>query len=451
MVPSRCGAGECAGADQPGLDVRQTDEGVPQDDAEAVRWYRLAAEQGHADAQSNLGVMYDTGRGVPQDDAEAVRWYRLAAEQGHAIAQRRLDEMLKSRADADGDYQKGLNAYNKRDYATALRELKPLAEQGDAARRQPGLDVRNGRGVPQDDAEAVRWYRLAAEQGHAWAQNNLGWMYDTGRGVPQDDAEAVRWYRLAAEQGTCVAQPRLDAMLKSQAPNVRLATFQKGLDAYNKGDYATALREWKPLAEQGDAGARPTGCGCTATDEVSPQDDAEAVRWFRLAAEQGHARAQADLGGMRTSPDVVSPRTTPRLPGGSVSRRNRGMRTRSSTLGCDAEAAGSRDPLAISKRAWTHTTRATMQTALREWYPLAAEQGLATAPSPNLGLMYDDRTKVSPRTTLRQSGGTVSLRNRGSAARAVQPGLNEMLTSQAAESTGDFQKGLDRLQQGRLC
>ena len=57
---------------------------MPQDDAEAVRWFRLAAEQGDATAQNNLGVRYGTGRGVPQDDAEAVRWYRLAAEQGHA-------------------------------------------------------------------------------------------------------------------------------------------------------------------------------------------------------------------------------------------------------------------------------------------------------------------------------------------------------------------------------
>ena len=51
-----------------------------------------------------------------------------------------------------------------------------------------GLMYDKGEGVPQDDAEAVRWYRLAAEQGHAEAQANLGWMYDAGRGVPQDDA-----------------------------------------------------------------------------------------------------------------------------------------------------------------------------------------------------------------------------------------------------------------------
>jgi TPR repeat protein len=62
-------------------------EGVPEDDAEAVKWYRLAGEQGNASAQTNLGFMYDKGYGVPKDDAEAVRWYRLAAEQGYASAQ----------------------------------------------------------------------------------------------------------------------------------------------------------------------------------------------------------------------------------------------------------------------------------------------------------------------------------------------------------------------------
>jgi uncharacterized protein len=55
-----------------------------QDYAEAVKWYRLAAEQGNANAQYNLGVMYDNGDGVVQDYAEAVKWYRLAAEQGNA-------------------------------------------------------------------------------------------------------------------------------------------------------------------------------------------------------------------------------------------------------------------------------------------------------------------------------------------------------------------------------
>ena len=60
----------------------------------------------------------------------------------------------------------------------------------------------NGRGVPQDDIEAVRWYRLAADQGIAVAQITLGLMYGTGRGVPQDDVQAHMWFNLAASRMT---------------------------------------------------------------------------------------------------------------------------------------------------------------------------------------------------------------------------------------------------------
>ena len=92
--------------------------------------------------------------------------------------------------------------------AQELADLRALAEAG-ATEAQYSLGVKYDTGrpsVPQDAAEAVRWYRLAAEQGLASAQNNLGVMYGDGLGVPQDAAEAVRWYRLAAEQGDAAAQ-----------------------------------------------------------------------------------------------------------------------------------------------------------------------------------------------------------------------------------------------------
>lgn len=63
------------------------------------------------------------------------------------------------------------------------------------------LQYDNGRGVPQDYAEAVKWYRRAAEQGYAGAQNNLGFMYGNGHGVPQNYVLAHMWFNLAASQG----------------------------------------------------------------------------------------------------------------------------------------------------------------------------------------------------------------------------------------------------------
>ncbi len=111
------------------------------------------------------------------------------------------------------DFDEGVAAYNRGDYATALREFRPLAERGDAkAQYHLGVMYSKGEGVPQDDAKAVKWYRKAAEQGHASAQNNLGVLYFKGKGVPQDDAEAARWYRKAAEQGDAYAQYALGIM-----------------------------------------------------------------------------------------------------------------------------------------------------------------------------------------------------------------------------------------------
>ena len=87
-------------------------------------------------------------------------------------------------APAWADFDDGLAAYNRGDFATALVEFTPLAEQGVAAAQYIlGVMYRKGQGVAQHDAEAVKWYRLAAEQGHTFAQSNLGFMYDKGHGV----------------------------------------------------------------------------------------------------------------------------------------------------------------------------------------------------------------------------------------------------------------------------
>ena len=110
-------------------------------------------------------------------------------------------------------FDEAVAAYNRGDYATAVRWFLVHAEQGAAsAQFKLGLMYDNGEGVLKDEAEAVKWYRLAAEQGHATAQFNLGVMYDNGEGVLKDDAEAVRWYRLAAEQGNTKAQSNLGIM-----------------------------------------------------------------------------------------------------------------------------------------------------------------------------------------------------------------------------------------------
>jgi hypothetical protein len=129
---------------------------------------RAAADQGRAEAQYNLGVMFEQGRGVAQSDVEAARWWRKAADQGDAKAQSNL-----------------------------------------------GIRFDQGRGVARSDEEGLRWSREAADQGHAIAQWNFRIMLATSRGVAQSEAEAVRWYRKAADQGHAMAQYNLGNMFFS--------------------------------------------------------------------------------------------------------------------------------------------------------------------------------------------------------------------------------------------
>ena len=108
------------------------------------------------------------------------------------------------------DLQKGLQAYDMGDYETALAQCLPLAEAGDAgAQFCVGRMYGNGFGVGMDDAEALKWYGLAAAEGHPEAQFNLGVMYANGWGVDMNDAEAAKLYRQAAENGWACAQRSL--------------------------------------------------------------------------------------------------------------------------------------------------------------------------------------------------------------------------------------------------
>ncbi len=101
-------------------------------------------------------------------------------------------------------------AFQKADYATALRMAKPLAEEGDPrAEALLGQMYYRGRGVGQDDREAATWFRRAADKGDPTAQFFLGGMYSEGRGVPQDFKESSKWYERAAVQGDGQAQYNL--------------------------------------------------------------------------------------------------------------------------------------------------------------------------------------------------------------------------------------------------
>ena len=119
-----------------------------------------------------------------------------------------------------GDFQKGLEAYYKGDYATALKEWKPLAEEGYIyAQYNLGIMYDNGLGVPQDYKESAKWYRLAAEQGYSSAQHNIAYMYYNGQGVKIDKIYAYMWASIASSNGFENSKVILEALSKEMTPS----------------------------------------------------------------------------------------------------------------------------------------------------------------------------------------------------------------------------------------
>ena len=123
---------------------------------------------------------------------------------------------------ASANFQKGLDAAKSGDYATALKEWKPLAEQGMAAAQYNlGLMYLEGLGVTQDYKAAFKWYKMAAEKGHTDAQSQLATMHFYGLSVTQDYKAALKWYTLAAEKGNVKAQIGLAVSVKPADPALR--------------------------------------------------------------------------------------------------------------------------------------------------------------------------------------------------------------------------------------
>ena len=257
-----------------GLDYEQGRNGRKKCDAEAAKWYRKAAQKGHAKAQHSLGMFCENGRGVRQDYTEAAKWYRKAAEQGNATAQYNLG----------GLYYDGRGV--RQDYAEAIKWYRAAAKQGYAwAQYNLGVYYENGKGVQQDYSEAAKWYRAAAEQGNATAQNNLGMLCENGKGVRRDYAEAAKWYRKAAERGNDLAQNNLGKL------------FENGKGV--RQDYLEAAKWYFKSAEQGNMSAQ-FNLGMLYEDGKGVrQDYTEAAKWYRKAAEQGVTSAQIHLDRLR--------------------------------------------------------------------------------------------------------------------------------------------------------
>ena len=217
--------------------------GNPKTEAEAAKWLDLAVEkletmarEGNADAMYLLGEFYGREDLSSMDQQESERWYLMAA-----------------------------NTY------------RAAAETGDSeAQFRLGLCYANGHGVTKSEEEAFGLYKLAAESGHHKAQFSLGSCYMHGEGIEADAEEGIRWYKLAADQGDAIAHTALGRYFQSVA------------------DYEKALTHFLIAAEDGYSIAQIRLGDCYYDGIGTAQDREEAMKWYRLAEENGRRSPRLD-------------------------------------------------------------------------------------------------------------------------------------------------------------
>lgn len=208
--------------------------GTSVDYAEAVYWYRKAADQNHRIALNNLGVCYELGKGVSKNYYEALRYYRKSADLGNSTSQCNL-----------------------------------------------GLCYEFGRGVTKDVYEAVKWYRKSAENGNDRGQYRLGRCYENAIGVSKNDSEALKWYRKSAENGNIDAMNSLGCYYYNGTVVAR--------------DYNEAFRWFKKSADAGHSSAQYNMGLCYEFGRCVTKNIPEAKRWYQKAADNGDTMAKEKL------------------------------------------------------------------------------------------------------------------------------------------------------------
>ena len=268
----------------------------------AYHHWNKAAAAGDADAQFNLGTLYQSGLGIDADPDAAATLYAEAARRLVPVAAIALIRIKRAgygvdiRAQDALDYLQGAAdrgsalaqfelaiAYDRgigvtQNHASAAFWYERAARQGmREAQYNLGVLFDEGLGAPRDHETARAWYLKAAERGSAAAQNNIGYLHEKGYGVPQNMAEASRWYQKSADAGLAVAQNNLGIM------------YHYGYGVPR--DLKTAITWYQSAATGGDPGAQNSLGLIFANGLGMPRDPVEAMIWFILAGD-----APGDIG-----------------------------------------------------------------------------------------------------------------------------------------------------------
>lgn len=243
--------------------------GVVQNFDIAVEWLRKSAGQGNATAQLQLGTCHEYGESVPKDPKQAVHWWDRAAAKGNMFAQSRLAHAILSSYVCQNDREQ------------AYKLFREAALQGERyAQYQMGEYYE---GELQDDGNrlgyepqlAFQWFLKAAEQGCEWSQIEVARCYARGRGVPENPARAVEWYRRV---------PKNDKIQFGYAQLALGGCYEHGFGV--EKSIELALSAYTNAAQHGDESAQYVLGEFYEAGKYVEQDYSQALYWYRKAVEQ---------------------------------------------------------------------------------------------------------------------------------------------------------------------
>ncbi|MHB1141358.1 MAG: tetratricopeptide repeat protein [Sulfuricaulis sp.] len=236
--------------------------------AMAARWFLKEAEEGNADAQNWVGLMYLDGfADIPRDDARAFGWFQKSSAQDNLRARINLGLM----------YLRGRGVEKNEELAAQL--IHAAAERGNAtAQYNYGLLCERGLCGANGEREAFAWHLKAAEQGHVLAQARIGSMYARGAGTPRNEAMALKWLRKAADKSNLDAQYALALLLYNGRDN--------GRDV--PGDLQAAIELFRRAADRGHVAAQLSLATLYEHGVGVSKDAAESYFWYQLASRYGN-------------------------------------------------------------------------------------------------------------------------------------------------------------------
>ncbi|MBQ4406756.1 MAG: SEL1-like repeat protein [Bacteroidales bacterium] len=283
---------------------------------EALQCYRKSADMGCVEAQYSIGYCYDKGNGVEQDNQKAKEWYRKAIAQGNTDAKWAL-QWLEEKEEDEGEDREDTKvevAPPPQTDEEKFAEWLEFANNGKAwAQNNVGWAYENGFGVAKNMAKAIEWYQKAANNGEANAQRNLGICYEHGHGVAVDKQKALYWYKVAMDNGNDKATDGYNNLVgQAGTPEEKFAVWLKQAEAGNIGaqcnvgwayqngfgvakNESKAIEWYQKSANQGESVAQCNLGICYEAGLGVPQNIAKAKEWYQKSANQGNQTAQSCL------------------------------------------------------------------------------------------------------------------------------------------------------------